>query len=113
MTVFDMQAIHEMHKILGQVDILVSAVPTLCLHAPSIDGATVLGAQWTSENSLNADAACSALQGSPIVLANSLLAGGRAFLAEPAKARTPKAFARGVASGIANGTHCTPWSCLP
>lgn len=39
-------------------------------------------------------------QGSPIVLANSLLAGGRAFLAEPAKARSPKAFARGVASGV-------------
>jgi hypothetical protein len=34
------------------------------------------------------------------VLANSLLAGGRAFLAEPAKARTPKAFARGVAAGV-------------
>jgi hypothetical protein len=40
-----------------------------------------------------------AMQGSPILLANSLIAGMSAFLAEPAKARTPGAFARGVATG--------------
>lgn len=39
------------------------------------------------------------LQGSPILLGNSLVAGMNAFLAEPAKAHTPAAFALGVLTG--------------
>ena len=54
-----MQGLHEMHKILGQVDIL----------------------------------------GSPIVLSNSLIVGLTRFIAEPAKARNPQEFMRGVVQG--------------
>ena len=54
-----MQALHEMHKILGQVDIL----------------------------------------GSPIVLGSSIAAGISSFFREPAKARNPKQFARGIGKG--------------
>jgi hypothetical protein len=88
-----MQAIHEMHKILGQVDILVSSKNL----AHGVPAETRLTSCWLHMSMLQHRLDC--LQGSPIVLANSLLAGGRAFLAEPAKARTPKDFARGVASG--------------
>lgn len=54
-----MQALHEMHKILSQVEIL----------------------------------------GSPIMLGSSLITGLSTFLAEPAKARNPAEFARGVGTG--------------
>ena len=54
-----MQALHEVHKILGQVDIL----------------------------------------GSPIVLGSSIFAGLTTFFKEPAKARNPKQFARGIGKG--------------
>ena len=54
-----LQALHEVHKILGQVDIL----------------------------------------GSPIVLGSSIIAGVSTFFKEPAKARTPKQFARGIGKG--------------
>ena len=54
-----MQALHEMHKILSQVEIL----------------------------------------GSPIMLGSSLISGLSTFLAEPAKARNPSEFARGVGTG--------------
>ena len=54
-----LQALHEMHKILSQVEIL----------------------------------------GSPIMLGSSLISGLSTFLAEPAKARNPIEFARGVGTG--------------
>lgn len=54
-----LQALHEMHKILSQVEIL----------------------------------------GSPIMLGSSLISGLSTFLAEPAKARNPSEFARGVGTG--------------
>lgn len=54
-----LQALHEMHKILSQVEIL----------------------------------------GSPIMLGSSLISGLSTFLAEPAKARNPTEFARGVGTG--------------
>jgi hypothetical protein len=53
------QALHEMHKILSQVEIL----------------------------------------GSPIMLGSSIISGLSTFLAEPAKARNPSEFARGVGTG--------------
>lgn len=59
MKVLFLQALHEMHKILSQVEIL----------------------------------------GSPIMLGSSLISGLSTFLAEPAKARNPTEFARGVGTG--------------